>query len=189
MDNIGLSDIHVFAKEEREAWIAYDAEAKHRPEVCPVCGYDRLHIHSHKVNTIRDIAEGDPRVSIPKLVFIRLRIYRYRCVECNAVFPDEFSFYPKRGHITYRLRKEFKALWQDGYSISDIAWVYEVDRKTVSAAIGEVRDDEQAMEIAKVWQRHTDTSGNSWHTCPECGYITHTITQYCPDCGERLRGT
>ena len=36
------------------------------------------------------------------------------------------------------------------------------------------------------WIRHTDASGNSWHACPACGHIAHTLTQFCPDCGTRL---
>lgn len=36
------------------------------------------------------------------------------------------------------------------------------------------------------WQKHTDASGNSWHTCPACGHIAYTLTRFCPDCGTRL---
>ena len=36
------------------------------------------------------------------------------------------------------------------------------------------------------WQKHTDASGNSWHTCPACGHVAYTLSHYCPDCGTRL---
>ena len=36
------------------------------------------------------------------------------------------------------------------------------------------------------WIKHTDASGNSWHTCPACGHIAHTLTRFCPDCGACL---
>lgn len=36
------------------------------------------------------------------------------------------------------------------------------------------------------WQKHTDASGNSWHTCPACGHVAYTLTRFCPDCGARL---
>ena len=36
------------------------------------------------------------------------------------------------------------------------------------------------------WQKRTDASGNSWHACPACGHIAHTLTRFCPDCGARL---
>ena len=35
------------------------------------------------------------------------------------------------------------------------------------------------------WILHTDASGNSWHTCPACGHIAHTLSHYCPDCSYR----
>ena len=39
---------------------------------------------------------------------------------------------------------------------------------------------------AMYWQKNTDDSGNSWHTCPACGHIAYTLSHYCPDCGTRL---
>ena len=36
------------------------------------------------------------------------------------------------------------------------------------------------------WIRHTDASGNSWHTCPACGHVAYTLTRFCPDCGACL---
>jgi DNA-directed RNA polymerase subunit M/transcription elongation factor TFIIS len=39
---------------------------------------------------------------------------------------------------------------------------------------------------AMYWQKHTDASGNPWHTCPACGHIAYTLTRFCPDCGACL---
>lgn len=52
----------------------------------------------------------------------------------------------------------------------------------IGMAIKALGQEPQTMH----WQKHTDTSGNSWHTCPACGHIAYTLSHYCPDCGMRL---
>lgn len=54
--------------------------------------------------------------------------------------------------------------------------------KTVCNNIKNLEQEPQTMH----WQKHTDASGNSWHTCPTCGHIAYTLSHYCPDCGARL---
>ncbi len=100
--DIGISEIICTERYEDTDGLSilYDAEASKRPTRCtnPKCGhFIKPHVHSSKTNIIKDIkSEG-------KLVFIRLKISRYRCPDCKYVFPDEFTFYEKNEHLTKRL--------------------------------------------------------------------------------------
>ncbi|MBQ9443414.1 MAG: ISL3 family transposase [Lachnospiraceae bacterium] len=112
--------------------IRYNAEAVTRPTVCPNTDIEhdkpRFHVHSFKYNLLRDTrSEG-------KLVFINLKVQRYRCSECGKIISDTFSFYDKHAHITNRLRKEFVRRCIQGETFSYIARDYGVDHKTVAAA-------------------------------------------------------
>jgi transposase len=115
----------------------YEAEALIRPNQCtnPKCKHAiKPHIHSSKKNLIKDIrAEG-------KLVLINLNIHRYRCPDCNYVFPDEFNFYEKDEHITKRLKQEFVKRSIKGETFRYIANDYSVDGKTVAKAFNEYAD-------------------------------------------------
>ena len=107
------------------------AQASSRPSRCknPKCNSVLLpHKHSSKHNLIQD------RQIDGCNVYIDLEIYRYRCPECNHVFPDEFSFYDKLSHCTYRLREEFYLRCLNGQSFNSVATLYHVSHKTVGAA-------------------------------------------------------
>ena len=114
--------------------IRYEAEAVTRPTHCPNAGTDiehvkpRFHVHSFQYNLLRDTrSEG-------KLVFINLKVKRYRCSECGRIVSDTFTFYDKHAHITNRLRDEFVNRCIKGETFSYIARDYGVDHKTVAAA-------------------------------------------------------
>ena len=111
--------------------IKYDAEAATRPEVCrnPNCSHNgKLHLHSSSTNLLHDTrSEG-------KLVYINLKIKRYRCSECGKLTNDSFSFYSKKSHITNRLRDEFIIRSIKGETFNYIARDYSMDHKTVAAA-------------------------------------------------------
>ncbi len=75
--------------------IRYEAEAVVRPTHCPNSDSDiehknpKFHIHSFQYNLLRDTrSEG-------KLVFINLKVKRYRCSECGKIVSDTFTFYDK----------------------------------------------------------------------------------------------
>lgn len=135
MYDIGIPEIRCTKRYEDKDGISikYDAEAIERPTVCPKphmkqdAGY-MLHKHSSKTNLIRDTkSEG-------KLVYINLRINRYRCSACGAIIPDTFTFYDQKAHTTNRLRDEYVRRCIKGETFSYIANDYGVDHKTVAAA-------------------------------------------------------
>ena len=114
--------------------IRYEAEAVVRPTHCPNSDSDiehkapKFHVHSFQYNLLRDTrSEG-------KLVFINLKVKRYRCSECGKIVSDAFTFYDKHAHITNRLRDEFVSRCIKGETFSYIARDYGVDHKTVAAA-------------------------------------------------------
>ncbi len=136
MYDIGIPEIRCTKRYEdvNGLSIKYDAEAVDRPTTCPYTDSDvvhddpQLHIHSSQQNLIRDTrSEG-------KLVFINLKIKRYRCSECGRIISDTFTFYDKHSHTTNRLREEFVRRCINGETFSYIARDYGVDHKTVSAA-------------------------------------------------------
>lgn len=114
--------------------IRYEAEAVVRPTHCPNSDSDiehkapKFHVHSFQYNLLRDTrSEG-------KLVFINLKVKRYRCSQCGKIVSDIFTFYDKHAHITNRLRDEFVSRCIKGETFSYIARDYGVDHKTVAAA-------------------------------------------------------
>lgn len=133
MYDIGIPEINVIARSEStdERAILYDAEAIKRPEKCinPKCECKiKPHVHSANTNLLHDVkSEG-------KLVYIKLKIHRYRCPECGCVFPDEFTFYSKNAHFTNRLKKEFVDRVIKGETFTYIGNDYSIDHKTVAAA-------------------------------------------------------
>lgn len=160
--DIGIPEIICTEKYEDSTGrcIKYDAEAAHRPSICksPKCNHEiKPHIHDTKTNLIKDIkTEG-------KMVIINLKIHRYKCPDCGYVFPDEFSFYEKRAHITYRLKDEFVRRCLCGETSAYIARDYSVSDKTVTAAFTkyakEHLDDEvitQTPEVLGIDEAHID---------------------------------
>ncbi len=139
MYDIGISEIKCTERfEDSEGYsIKYDAEAMKRPSLCPNPGNDpnhpevgkyKLHKHSTKYNLIHDTkSEG-------KLVFINLKICRYRCSYCGTIIPDSFSFYDQKAHTTNRLREEFVRRCIQGETFSYIARDYGFNHNTVTAA-------------------------------------------------------
>lgn len=147
MQDIGISEIVVTDRYEDvdELSILYYAETTKRPNRCtnPVCGHlIKPHIHSHDYNLLKDIkSEG-------KLVLIKLRINRYRCPDCKYVFPDEFTFYEKKDHITKRLKQEFIKRCIKGETNRYIANDYGVDGKTVAKAFNDYADIHRDKAVA-----------------------------------------
>lgn len=144
MYDIGIPEIHVIERSDSEDGraILYKAEAACRPDHCvfPGCkGKGKPHIHGHNNNLIHDIkSEG-------KLVYINLDIKRYKCPDCGNVFSDEFTFYPKAGHITNRLKQEFVDRCIKGETFTYIARDYSVDHKTVAAAFFDYSEKKQGI--------------------------------------------
>ena len=112
--------------------IKYIAESSNRPFICtnPDCDHSKSRLHKHSVshNLLHDTkSEG-------KLVYIDLKIQRYRCSECGTIITDVFTFYDKHAHSTNRLRDEWISRCIKGETFSYIANDYSVDHKTVAAA-------------------------------------------------------
>lgn len=139
--------------------IKYIAEAAKRP-VCinPACSH-KLDPNRHdKVDyLLHDIkAEG-------KLVYIELHLRRYKCPECGSVFPDTYTFFTKRQHITHRLKQEFVNRVIKGEPFRYIANDYSIDPKTVAAAFQEYVDNHKeelnytyTPEILGIDEAHID---------------------------------
>ncbi len=136
MFDIGIPEIVITAKYEdtEHRSIKYDAEAAIRPDKCPNpdCKstlvpnkHDKTDYFLHDVK-----AEG-------KLSYINLCIRRYKCSECGQVFPDEFTFFTKRQHLTHRLKDEIVQRCIKGETFRYIANDYGIDPNTVSAVFKE----------------------------------------------------
>ena len=135
---IGIPEIIITdrTEDDKHLSIKYTAEAAERP-VCPNPDcfhkytpqrHDKTHYLLHDIK-----AEG-------KLVYIDLILRRYKCPECQSVFPDEFSFFTKRQHMTHRLKEEFVNRCLKGETFRYIANDYSVDTKTVISAFKEYID-------------------------------------------------
>lgn len=124
--------------------IKYEAAAASRPCRCtnPKCLHEiKPHIHDTKHNTLKDIkAEG-------KIVIIDLSIRRYKCPDCGYVFPDEFTFFKQKAHITNRLKDEFVRRRLAGETFSYIARDYGVDDKTVAKAFSDYSEEHLDEEM------------------------------------------
>jgi len=150
--DIGISEIVCIERSEDTDGLSilYDAETTKRPNACtnPKCKHSiKPHVHSSKVNLIKDIkSEG-------KIVLIRLSIHRYRCPDCGYVFPDGFTFFEKNEHITKRLKQEFVKRSINGETFRYISSDYGVDGKTVAKAFNdyaELHRDEFAQNDTPV---------------------------------------
>ena len=135
---IGIPEIIITERveDDKHLSIKYTAEAAERP-VCtnPECSHKLTPNRHDKVSyLLHDVkAEG-------KLVFIDLQLRRYKCPECQSVFPDEFTFFTKRQHMTHRLKDEFVERCLKGETFRYIANDYSVDTKTVISAFKEYID-------------------------------------------------
>ena len=133
MYDIGIDEITINKRYEDldGRSIVYEATAAGRPNRCenPACGKDlKPHKHSRYECMIQDIkAEG-------KLVYIKLIVQRYKCPECQYVFPDRFTFFEKNTTLTNRLKKEFVDRCIRRETFNHIATDYSIDPKTVAAA-------------------------------------------------------
>ena len=161
--DIGIPEIKCIQRYEDTDGLSikYDAEAIKRPTSCPNTSIEHdnphFHIHSSQNNLLRDTrSEG-------KLVFINLKVQRYRCSECGKIIPDSFSFYDKNAHITNRLREEFVKRCIKGETFNYIAKDYGVDHKTVAAAFKAYTDKHKELltysytpEILGIDEAHID---------------------------------
>jgi len=133
MYDIGIDEITINKRLEDldGRSIIYEATAASRPHRCenPDCGKElKPHKHSKYECLIQDIkAEG-------KLVYIKLTVQRYKCPECQYVFPDRFTFFEKNTTLTNRLKKEFVDRCIRRETFNHIASDYSIDPKTVAAA-------------------------------------------------------
>lgn len=144
--DIGIDEIICLKRYEDVSGqsIKYDAVAVTRPSRCtnPKCGHEiKPHIHDTKHNVLKDIkSEG-------KIVVIDLVIRRYKCPDCGYVFPDEFTFFQPKAHITDRLKAKFVHRRLSGETFKYIARDYGVDDKTVAAAFAEYSDKHLSEEL------------------------------------------
>jgi len=136
---IDIPEINITDRQEdsKHLSIKYIAEATKRP-VCinPACSH-KLDPNRHdKVDyLLHDVkSEG-------KLVYIELHLRRYKCPECGSVFPDTYTFFTKRQHITHRLKQEFVSRVIKGEPFRYIANDYSIDPKTVAAVFQEYVDN------------------------------------------------
>lgn len=136
MIQIGIPEIAVTARYEDTAHrsIRYDAEAVRRPRFCtnPRCGHKITpNRHDARFYFLHDTkSEG-------KLVFINLKIRRYKCRDCGYVFPDEFTFFAKRRHLTRRLEEELAIRRLRGETWRTIALDYSLDPRLVARTCAE----------------------------------------------------
>ena len=96
-------------------------------------------------------------------MYIDLILRRYKCPECQSVFPNEFSFFTKRQHMTHRLKDEFVNRCLKGETFRYIANDYSVDTKTVISAFKEYVDKNKAKldynytpEVLGIDEAHID---------------------------------
>ncbi len=142
MYDIGIPEIIITERleDDKHRSIKYMAQAAQRPS-CPnpdCSRHAKPYRHDSTQYLLHDVkSEG-------KLVYIDLRMQRYKCPECQSVFPDEFTFFTKRQHMTRRLKKEFVGRCIKGETFRYIANDYSVDSKTVSAAFQEYVDAHRA---------------------------------------------
>lgn len=135
MYDIGFPEIIITDRleDDKNISIKYIAEAAKKPFcTAPNCTH-KLSPHRHDVThyLLRDVkSEG-------KCVYIELHIRRYKCPECGSVFPDTFTFFTKKQHLTHRLKDEFVNRCIKGESFLYIANDYGIDSKTVAAAFQE----------------------------------------------------
>ena len=133
-DLLDIPDINILSRVEDDKQIVYCVESKTRPQSCsdPYCDCSKKPaIHSKReVNLIDTKEEGKPRL-------IKINKKRYRCPWCEMIIADEFSFYEKRSKLTNRLKEEFVERRKNGESYNQIAKDYQIDHKTVKAAIRE----------------------------------------------------
>ena len=162
MYDIGISEIVINKRLEDldGRSIVYQASAASRPCKCenPACGKElKPHKHSKYRCLIQDIkAEG-------KLVYIDLTVQRYKCPECQYVFPDRFTFFEKNTTLTNRLKKEFVDRCIRRETFNHIATDYSIDPKTVAAAFESyVKNNQQLLtydytpEVLGIDEAHID---------------------------------
>lgn len=162
MLDIGIPEISVTAKYEDtdHRSIRYDAEASVRPSKCINLDCTSKLVPNRHDSTeymLHDVkAEG-------KLSYINLRIRRYKCPDCGQVFPDEFTFFTKRQHITHRLKDEIITRCIKGETFRYIANDYVLDPNTVAsifkeyaAAHKEELSYEYTPEVLGIDEAHID---------------------------------
>ena len=161
MFDIGIPEI-IITDKLRDAdgiSIKYKAEATDRP-VCtnPSCSHTiKPHRHTAVNYLLHDVK------SESKLVYIDLCIRRYKCPECGNVFPDQFTFFTKKQHLTHRLKEEIVNRCIKGETFRYIANDYLIDPKTVSAifeeyvnANKELLENSYTPEILGIDEAHID---------------------------------
>lgn len=152
MDNIvidiGIPEIIITDKQtdDNNQSIVFVAESATRP-ICPNpdCSHKLTpNRHDKEPYRLHDVkAEG-------KLAYINLIMRRYKCPECQTVFPDNFTFFTRRQHMTKRLKNEFVTRCLKGETFRYIANDYSVDSKTVAAAFQEYVD-EHREELGQIY--------------------------------------
>lgn len=162
MYDIGISEITITDKLEDSDHrsIKFMAQAANRPKACPNPDCKDAAIptkHDSSQYLLHDVkTEG-------KLAFIDLKVQRYKCSCCGAVFADEFRFYRKRQHMTNRLKDEIVERCIKGETFRYIANDYMLDSKTVAAVFKEYAEahkdeltNEYTPEVLGIDEAHID---------------------------------
>ncbi|MED4488501.1 transposase, partial [Aeribacillus pallidus] len=68
-------------------------------ERCSYCGFFSSHVHDWRTRKVRDLSV------LGKPLFLFVRVYRYRCHNCNEVFSQTFESISPNKHQTNRYRE------------------------------------------------------------------------------------
>ncbi|HBG2133320.1 TPA: transposase family protein [Clostridioides difficile] len=96
MNELNLPEFTVMDKVETLDKIIFYVIPKYYPYSCPVCG-GALTKHARIERRARDINISN------KNVMIIIKAFRFRCLECNNVFTQQFNSMHYRDKVTIRL--------------------------------------------------------------------------------------
>ncbi|MCC0664538.1 transposase family protein [Clostridioides sp. ZZV15-6597] len=96
MDELNLSEFTIIDKIETLDKIIFYVIPKYYPYSCPICG-GALTKHAKIERRARDIN------ILNKNVMIIIKAFRFRCLECNNVFTQQFNSIHYRDKVTIRL--------------------------------------------------------------------------------------
>lgn len=117
------------------------AEIEERPYCCTACGsVNAPHKHDSKNRLVKDLPISG------KLVYIELKVQRYKCVDCKSVTSDKFSFIDEGTQMTKRLRVKITDRVLHGETYKGIGDDYSISDKGVRAIFDEyVKRNEQML--------------------------------------------
>ena len=122
--DIGIPEIIIVNKEIKDKAMLLTAipTEENRPERCPYCGHDTIHVHRQSTKQFRDLDIGIYHVGIV------LHFRCYRCLNCKSVITPQFAFLD--GNFTKRLKEKIQ---QDSFELefADVAKTYGIPDMTV----------------------------------------------------------